>query len=270
MNGPIAQLVALTCYGNASLRGIPHDRFFPDNSTCQFCDRVDFTEVRRGLLGRARERVVAATPDEWFETLTRERTLQLQLHYQGSPAPRLDDRLSAAFVGGGGQWSLAAVTADSSSTWVARWDVWDQEAPESRLWRVTYSRTRDSRTPPQTPLELEPITTALRDALGEIAPFARKHDCDGFAACFEAALNALDTGTAPNAYHRDLAPPQALPAEAAAVLLACQKAWVFGGMCSWNDMGFDGADQLEYERLSERLFQALNAAIVAAANSSTS
>jgi hypothetical protein len=37
---------------------------------------------------------------------------------------------------------------------------------------------------------------------------------------------------------------------------------------SWNDMGFDGEDQKDYVRLSEALFQALNAAIVAAANAS--
>ncbi len=52
------------------------------------------------------------------------------------------------------------------------------------------------------------------------------------------------------------------------MLAACQKAWVFGGMGSWNDMGFDGEDQKDYVRLSEALFQALNAAIVAAANAS--
>ena len=36
---------------------------------------------------------------------------------------------------------------------------------------------------------------------------------------------------------------------------ACEAAWVFGGMGSWNDLGFQGEDQQTYERLSHRLFQ---------------
>lgn len=45
-------------------------------------------------------------------------------------------------------------------------------------------------------------------------------------------------------------------------------AWVFGGMGSWNDTGFDGEDQNEHERVLEALFRPLNAAIVAGANAS--
>jgi len=39
-------------------------------------------------------------------------------------------------------------------------------------------------------------------------------------------------------------------------------------MGSWNDMGFDGGVQVEYERLSNQLFNLLNEAIEAAASSS--
>lgn len=55
--------------------------------------------------------------------------------------------------------------------------------------------------------------------------------------------------------------------EAATLLDACQKAWVFGCMGSWNDMGFDGENQKTYDRVSERLFQAVNVAIEQAATS---
>jgi hypothetical protein len=49
---------------------------------------------------------------------------------------------------------------------------------------------------------------------------------------------------------------------------ACQSAWVFGGMGSWNDMGFEGADQKEYDHVSEQLFAALNETIQAAVDAS--
>jgi hypothetical protein len=41
-----------------------------------------------------------------------------------------------------------------------------------------------------------------------------------------------------------------------------------GGIGSWNDMGFEGEDQKEYARLSETLFQVINATIVEAASES--
>ncbi len=47
-----------------------------------------------------------------------------------------------------------------------------------------------------------------------------------------------------------------------------QKAWVFGGMGSWNDLWFEGEAQGEYDRVSDRLFQTVNEAIRAAANTS--
>ncbi len=52
------------------------------------------------------------------------------------------------------------------------------------------------------------------------------------------------------------------------LLDTCQSAWVFGGMGSWNDMGFEGADQGEYDRVSEQLFAVLNETIQIAANAS--
>lgn len=48
MNGPIAQLVALTCHANALLRGQTNPpRFFPAHSTCNVCDRISFVEIKK-------------------------------------------------------------------------------------------------------------------------------------------------------------------------------------------------------------------------------
>jgi hypothetical protein len=270
VNGPIAQIAALVCHGNAELGGIQHPHFFPDNSTCAGCDRVEFVELRRRLFGEAKEHAVAATPDDWFELLKREGTLRLRLDYESSAQSDLDDRMSSAFVGGGGQWTIKTHSRGSSSAvWMARWVVWNQEAPGNRIWRVTYGKVGEGKALPPPPAgEVRAESTRLRDALARIAPFAREHDCVGFAECFEGALRILEGEEATDVYHQDLAPTGTLPAQAVAMLAACQKAWVFGGMGSWNDIGFDGDDQKEYERLSETLFQALNAAIVAATNAS--
>ncbi len=270
MNGPIAQIAAIVCHGNAALRGLERPRFFPDNSTCQFCDRVEFVELRHGLRGKAKEHAVAAAPDDWFEVLRSEGAQGLRLDHESSGDPRLDDRMSAGFIGGGERWSIATLSrAPNSALWMARWTVWNQQAPANRIWRVTYGKVgeADGRWAPAA-ADLMKHVDRLRRALAEIAPFARKHECGGFIECFEGALSILDTGAGSDVYHKDLAPQGILPPAASALLAACQKAWVFGGMGSWNDMGFQGEVQTEYERISEALFQAVNAAIAAAANAS--
>jgi hypothetical protein len=229
---------------------------------------VAFVELKRSFLSRkAKEVRVADTPDDWFALLKNKGAKRVWLEY-GPSGDRLDDRMSAGFVGGGGVWSLNVQLPAGARQWLARWDVWNQDAPENRIWRVTYGEIGDGTvTAPPTGIVAD-ASEQLAHALSEIAPFARRIDCQGFASAFESALALLSPGGDVEVYHRDLSPEGALEDSAVRVLGACQKAWVFGGMGSWNDMMFDDADQEEYERLSEQLFRTLHAAIVAAANAS--
>lgn len=69
MNGPVAQLVALTSHGNAVIAGhLPYD-FFPANSTCNFCEYVKFAALVKPMFGKIKEQEVAATPQEWLAML---------------------------------------------------------------------------------------------------------------------------------------------------------------------------------------------------------
>lgn len=109
----------------------------------------------------------------------------------------------------------------------------------------------------------------LRAALAEIHQFSEKHNCGGFTTCFARAMETLDSGGAKrHGYHKDLVAQGVAPEIAIYLLDACQTAWVFGGMGSWNDMGFEGGEQMEYDRVSEQLFTTLNETIQSAANSS--
>ena len=98
--------------------------------------------------------------------------------------------------------------------------------------------------------------------LQAIRNFSLKEKCD----------KALDTisahGLKLHGYHRDLSPAGFLQADAVVMLDAAQSSYVFGGMGSWNDMGFAKETQKEYEQVSEDLFRALNEVIVAATNTS--
>lgn len=270
MNGPIAQIVALICYGNAFLQGVDVCEFFPKNSTCVFCDRITFVTVEKSFLGKPKEKEVAKTPEEWFKFLRLSGALGIRLSRTPQNDPNISDRMSAGFISGGGTWSMEVLFPQNRSQfWIARWEVWNQDAPEQRIWRVTYGRVSEGVTTPSKAADLQNTTEALEKALRDIHAFSTKQKIEGFTQCFADALDTLESeGKNLHGYHKDLAPTSYLLSPAKTILDACQKAWVFGGMGSWNDMGFDGDDQKEYERVSEELFRAVNQAISEAANQS--
>jgi len=270
MNGPLAQFVALTCNANAFLRGDPVATFFPGNSTCQFCDWVKFFAVSKTLFGKTKEIPVAATPNEWFEHLKNQGVVGIRLSRTPQNKPGISDRISSALVCGGGTWAMEALQPNGkAAVWLSRWSVWNQKAQERRIWRVDYGRVSGIPRRMVSGTDLELASMRLRSALGQIHRFSEKHNCGGFTACFTRAMETLDShGAKRHGYHNDLVVNGVVPELATCLLDACQSAWVFGGMGSWNDMSFEGADPGEYDRLSEELFKALNETIQTAANAS--
>ena len=119
--------------------------------------------------------------------------------------------------------------------------------------------------------DLETTHAALEAVLQQIAAFADAHGLAGFAGCFRRGLAALESalpleGAAPHAHPSTTW--LALPLAARQLRAASNAAWVFGGMGSWNDMGFDGDTQTEYERLTGELWRAPNHAVLLVAESS--
>jgi hypothetical protein len=267
LNGIIAQFVALTCHANAFLAGLELPAFYPGNSTCQFCRGVQFVTRSRRLLGKTVEKEIAATPDTWFEALKTQGVQYLRLCWQSGSQPGVADRMLAGLVGGGGIWYLEAVLPGArSQVWLSRWEVVDPQAPDRRIWQVTYQCSQVRAALPQPDETLEEVTQRMQQALRLSHEFSDKVGTTSFRACFFRAIEALGSGVL-SGYHRDLAPPGLVSSQVSALLDAAQSAWVFGGMGSWNDLAFQGEDQREYERLSEQLYQVLIEAICTAANS---
>lgn len=66
-------------------------------------------------------------------------------------------------------------------------------------------------------------------------------------------------------YHPDMLPQTGYSVEARQLLAMATRSWVFGGMGSWNDVGFGDPDvQAEYEEITSRLYGAVVDAIRAA------
>ncbi|HEX2143770.1 MAG TPA: hypothetical protein VHG10_04585 [Glycomyces sp.] len=80
-----------------------------------------------------------------------------------------------------------------------------------------------------------------------------------------ASLNAGKSGMPDG--HETMFPADVLSPAALRLLAACDRASVFGGMGSWNDLGFpDPAEAEEYKAVSEALYAAVNTAYLAVAN----
>ena len=273
MQGTIAQIVALVVHGNAYFGSAEQAIALPsDHSTLAFCEFVKFVGLTRSG-ENWNETLFAQDPASWLEELRRGRVNAIRMNYMpsGQNLSGATDRMLVGFVAGGGRWLLETTGPNGSDYWEGRWEVGDQNRTDRKIWRVTYGRIAANQPPsPHASNDLQSLKQRLAKNLTEISAFAHHQKLDGFAEAFEAGLSNL-TSSAPSTdlYHNDLL-TTSMSATAAQLLSAAQSSWVFGGMGSWNDLGFDGEDQRTYEDLSEDLYKLLNDTIVSAANSTAS
>lgn len=266
MQGTVAQIIALTVHGNSILqKGSVFDsaEFERQNSTFKFCESVDFMERVPGIF--------AANPHDWFERLRSEGVRSLRMSYGPSGEKRVADRMLVGFVGGGGKWLIESRGPSSSNFWEARWQLGNRDGKDKRIWRVSYLRVLTRKHPTQAPSEdLERLRLELKQCLEEIAQFSRSQNLEWFTKAFESGISRLESpDPLAETYYPDITPPGFLSLAANQLLGSAQAAWVFGGMGSWNDQGFERQAQARYEQLSEKLYQLLNRVIVAASNSSS-
>jgi hypothetical protein len=268
MNHPIAQLAALTCHANAFLEGREIPEFFPSNSTCQFCDRIDFVELEARPSGEPVQKTLASSPDEWIHELPLRDVDGVRLVFRPRNDPDISDRMSAGFAGGGHIWRMEVLRDDGQSEfWSSEWSVWNQKAPQRRIWRVVYYLDATRPAQPYVGRNLAIVKQAFRESLTEIRNFSERYTQGAFTRHFVEALTALEDPGVELGFHQDIALPGQLSADAESLLKASMCAWVFGGMGSWNDMGFEQPAQTEYENVSERLFDVVHEAIEVAVTS---
>ena len=271
MTGIVAQLTSLVSFGNEFLRSgeLPAD-FYPANSTFQFCNSVEFVAFRKTFFfSRFREVGVADDPYQWFKRLKKDKCKQLSLYYEKSQGESVGpDHKLAGFVGGGGTWMIEAIYNKHSDYWANNWTVSDKEAADRRIWSVKYGATSWDRPTRNIQFELPAIKEELNAALSNISAFATKQQLDEWALIFKKAKKALDSDD-PGAefYHKDLIVTKNYTLIARQILYSAGLAWVFGGMGSWNDLGFGtDEDNKTYDELSAALYSTINNAIMAAMN----
>jgi hypothetical protein len=268
MVGTLSQLVTLVSYGNAYLRGWEIGSFYPSNSTFQFCNTVEFLLLKPAKSGFTEE-LLADSPLRWLEILKSKNCTLLKLSHLLTQKPEAPDHKLVAFVGGGGRWLIESVYKIDADYWEARWQVTNQNARDKRIWRVSYGAIAwNTKRSTDAPSDLANVHRRLEQILVQICGFAQKHKLDNFATCFQNGIDCLNSNqNLEKTYHKVLVPPGWYSTQAEQLLAAAANAWVFGGMGSWNDLGFEGDEKKIYEDLSAKLYSLINESIEAAVNS---
>jgi hypothetical protein len=179
-----------------------------------------------------------------------------------------DDGLSwrhrAAFAGGLAA-GLLTTSKSGNDLWRASWDVGDRDAPDRRIWKVAYHPVCVA-LDPQRP-RVDDAAATLDAALEAAEEFASRSGSQPWDATFANARRQWADPNAEPSYHQDLFPDHCYSEASRRLASMAQAAWVFGGMGSWNDLGFPEPEiHNEYEQISRDLFAAVMLACVASVN----
>jgi hypothetical protein len=259
MQETIAQVLGLAMHGNAFLRGAALGAFWPDATFFGYCRSVRFVPAEPDA-----RRAESADPDSWLRSLPPCPGLRVRVARRGPPG--FGERMTVGFVDGGSLWLIEELGGPRPLAWSAAWSFADRKGGDGQIWSVAYRGEPADPAPPLPP-DLDRVERDLRAALEAISRFAERIG-SRYGESFRRALACLD-GAQPfeSRYHPDLAPPGLLSGQASRILAACDAGWVFGGMGSWNDGAYGGADCEEGDLLSDRLFDGLQGALADAANS---
>lgn len=265
MQVPILRALALTAVGNAAMSGRDVAGFYPGDPLFRFSASLDFMTPRE--TGPLKQ--VAHGALDWFEKLKKRKCRGLRLHnapmQQKSKFGHIDDRVLVGMVGGGPRWLIEAVYGDHSELWEGFDRVGDQNAADKKIWLSAYILIGEAASAESVDTNIKGASIDLRDALLNVEPVARAIPGTGFADIFVAARETLEGKDLP--YPLEFLRYAQMKPEAERLLKAAGRAWVFGAMGSWNDVGVDAALKPRYESASRALFDAVSRAVLVSANS---
>jgi len=275
VDGEVAQLAALVISANHRLSQ-PDDPmgWFAQQRAFGSCGKISFHAVQTRRFRSTRKTPVAQTPSEWLGRLADSGVKRIVLNFvrqddDAETGETLPDRIAAGFSGGGSLWTMSTQTTDGGAlAWQPEWRAAFPDAQDGRIWSVDYI----AKPAPPAPTGVGVVQAAkdLGAAVTAIRSFAQAHQFENVAAIFASALCLLEGRPDPRPYPRPPGPADTLNEDARRLLYAAQRAWVFDNMGLWKDQDFSHDLWKQYARLSEALYEAVTAAMVAAVNASVS
>ena len=269
-------MIALITYGNRYLQtGYLPENFYPANFGFKYCRSVSFIEqvkvpVVFNLFKKNTVRV-AENPINWFLQLSNNNCSALKLHYShSSENTTIKDYLMAGFVDRGGIWYIEAIYKDDKKGfWVGDWKTKGTESShDDKIWIVRYNQV-SLKNKPGTAININELFKKLGEVLKEIADFAISNKNEYYANVFLKSLDILKSpNPEPNEYYPDMFLSEGYSLTAKQLFFASCTAWVFGGMGTWNDIGYNTTEAgKRHAELSEKLFELITKGIVVSVNS---
>lgn len=262
MNGELAQLISLVAYGNMFLRGREVD--LSANSTFQYNSLVKFARYKNNQDKQGAE--VANGVSDWFaflHSIKASRLWYIAFAWQRQDIP---EHIAVSFSGG----VPIAIQADLPNGFELWYPQWKTGGAEQKPWLVEYRSLMFPNSHVLPVQKMSGIKNQLKKAISQAEKFAKQSDvkADYWATWFTKSLEALESTTPEMPFHPDLLPSSGFDLETRQVLASAVQSYVFGGMGSWNDMGFEKPNiQKEYDKVTKELYEAVKLAIVMATNS---
>ncbi|MGN6401548.1 MAG: hypothetical protein ACTHMD_13915 [Flavisolibacter sp.] len=271
MNTTIAQLISLISYGNDYLiNGNNTTEYYPNNTTFQYCNKVSFVISTQSIWSLSKKEIeVGKNPLEWFNYLKGKKCKGLKLYHRHTKdQSRIKDYMLAGFVGGGGDWFIETLYEKHSDFWYAHWEVTNQDASDNKIWTVTYKP--EVKGIPSIALNFDQAKAEknLRETLNKIQAFAYQHNADFWGDWFSKALRVIDDDQPSSDFHPDMIVLQNYKLHSQQLIFGACASCVFGGMGSWNDLGFQPKEEQEkYSKFTDELYEAVLEALIAGINS---
>lgn len=263
MTGILAQTIAMVSFGNEYLEKKQLNNFYPDNSVFQYCNSIDFREMKKSnFFSTKKEIIVAKNPIEWFNFLSQEKCKKLKLYYQSQEK---DDHRLAAFVGGGGNWFIECVYQDYSDFWISNWT--HDKNSKTIPWNIIYGKALSKQPTINYMGNLTSVRNELKTCLEKISDFAFKETTENWGKIFEEASKMLESKNPEMNFYNEMVIRDNYNLESLQLLISANKAFVFGGMGSWNDMVFQNEElDKEYNLLSSQLYKTMMESFMVAVN----
>lgn len=272
-------------YGNAFLRnsGSEHvPELLDSNSTFKWVGSLRFT--RLGIAGSSKQETVEVSQRTlgWFNALQSDHAKLLSLHVaRRRGLSGLPEIVDGSFAGSR-RWQIQAEFDDHFELWVP---IWSPGLPKPNIWAVEYKGWRLQRPLVSSHENLNRIWENLVARIGDARNLAKKAETSRlkhgtlnsndpttyYGKVFEDAEVAAESANPIPAYHPDMLAPFGYLLKARQIIAAASKAWVFGGMGSWNDLGWifkNPFQRVRYRRITAQLYDAVIKGFVAATNSS--
>lgn len=162
---------------------------------------------------------------------------------------------------------IEAVYSTYSDYWDAYEEVTNENAKDNRIWSVKYSLVKAHLTSSKWECSLDKAKSDLEISLTRISAFAQKQNLTHWVEVFDKSNRNIKSSKPSVDYYKDFVVEKNMSLFARQLVFSANKAWVFGGMGSWNDYTFNSPiDNKTYNQLSDNLYHAIIQATITGVN----